>query len=60
MAWPPAGLAFMGSAGLLLGMAQSGTTYAVVYGVIARKVDPSQALLGHGHHGGGRAPSASS
>jgi predicted MFS family arabinose efflux permease len=31
-------LAFMGSAGLLLGMAQSGTTYAVVYGVIGRNV----------------------
>jgi predicted MFS family arabinose efflux permease len=32
------GLAFMGSAGLLLGLAQSGTTYAVVYGVIGRNV----------------------
>ena len=32
------GLAFMGSAGLLIGMAQSGTTYAVIYGVIARNV----------------------
>ena len=32
------GLAFMGSAGLLLGMAQSGTTYAIVYGVIGRNV----------------------
>ena len=31
-------LAFMGSAGVLLGMAQSGTTYAVVYGVIGRNV----------------------
>jgi predicted MFS family arabinose efflux permease len=30
--------AFTGSAGLLLGMAQSGTTYAVVYGVIGRQV----------------------
>ena len=36
------GLAFMGSAGLLLGMAQSGTTYAIVYGVIARQVDPAK------------------
>jgi predicted MFS family arabinose efflux permease len=36
------GLAFTGSAGLLLGMAQSGTTYAVVYGVIARQVDPAK------------------
>ena len=32
------GLAFMGSAGLVLGMAQSGTTYAIVYGVIGRNV----------------------
>ncbi len=31
-------LGFMGSAGLMLGMAQSGTTYAVVYGVIGRNV----------------------
>jgi MFS family permease len=31
-------LAFTGSAGLLLGMAQSGTTYAIVYGVIGRNV----------------------
>ncbi len=36
------GLAFLGGAGLLLGMAQSGTTYAVVYGVIARQVDPAK------------------
>ena len=36
------GLAFTGSAGLLLGLAQSGTTYAVVYGVIARQVDPAR------------------
>ncbi|RQP23890.1 MFS transporter [Piscinibacter terrae] len=36
------GLAFTGSAGLLLGMAQSGTTYAVVYGVIGRQVDPAK------------------
>ncbi len=32
------GLAFMGSAGFMLGMAQSGTTYAIVYGVIGRNV----------------------
>ena len=32
------GLAFTGSAGVLIGMAQSGTTYAVVYGVIGRNV----------------------
>lgn len=32
------GLAFTGGAGLMLGMAQAGTTYAVVYGVISRNV----------------------
>ena len=32
------GLAFTGSAGLVLGLAQSGTTYAIVYGVIGRNV----------------------
>jgi predicted MFS family arabinose efflux permease len=36
------GLAFTGSAGLLLGMAQAGTTYAVVYGVIGRNVAPEK------------------
>ena len=40
MALATSGLAFTGSAGLLLGLAQSGTTYAVIYGVIARQVDP--------------------
>ena len=40
MALATSGLAFTGSAGLLLGMAQAGTTYAVIYGVIARQVDP--------------------
>ncbi|QPF74413.1 MFS transporter [Roseateles sp. DAIF2] len=38
MALSTSGLAFTGSAGLLIGMAQSGTTYAVIYGVIARNV----------------------
>ena len=38
MAVSSTGLAFLGSAGLILGLAQSGTTYAVVYGVIARQV----------------------
>jgi predicted MFS family arabinose efflux permease len=42
MAMATSGLAFQGSAGLMLGMAQSGTTYAVVYGVIARQVDPAK------------------
>jgi predicted MFS family arabinose efflux permease len=35
-------LAFLGSAGLLIGMAQAGTTYAVIYGVIARQVAPEK------------------
>jgi MFS family permease len=38
MAMATSGLAFTGSAGLLIGIAQSGTTYAIVYGVIARNV----------------------
>jgi MFS family permease len=42
MALATSGLAFTGSAGLLLGMAQSGTTYAVVYGVIGRNVAPDR------------------
>jgi predicted MFS family arabinose efflux permease len=42
MALSTSGLAFTGSAGLLLGMAQSGTTYAVVYGVIGRNVAPEK------------------
>ncbi len=42
MAVSTSGLAFTGSAGLLLGMAQSGTTYAVVYGVIGRNVAPER------------------
>ncbi|MDC8785974.1 MFS transporter [Roseateles koreensis] len=36
------GLAFMASAGLLVGIAQSGTTYAVIYGVIGRNVAPDK------------------
>jgi len=36
------GLAFTGSAGLLIGIAQSGSTYAVVFGVIARNVAPDK------------------
>jgi predicted MFS family arabinose efflux permease len=42
MALSTSGLAFTGSAGLLLGMAQAGTTYAVIYGVIARNVAPER------------------
>ena len=42
MAVSTTALAFTGSAGVVLGMAQSGTTYAVVYGVIARQVAPER------------------
>ncbi|MCV2370966.1 MFS transporter [Roseateles oligotrophus] len=42
MALSTSGLAFTGSAGLLIGIAQSGTTFAVIYGVIARNVDPAK------------------
>jgi len=38
MALATSGLAFHGSAGLLVGMAQAGCTYAIVYGVIGRNV----------------------
>jgi len=36
------GAAFLGGTGVLLGMAQAGTTYAVVYGVIGRNVAPER------------------
>ena len=42
MALATSGLAFTGSAGVLLGMAQAGTTYAIVYGVIVRQVAPEK------------------
>ena len=42
MAMATSGLAFTGSAGLMLGIAQSGTTYAIVFGVVARQVDPAK------------------
>ena len=42
MALATSGLAFTGSAGLLIGIAQSGCTYAIVYGVIGRNVDPAK------------------
>jgi predicted MFS family arabinose efflux permease len=38
MALATSGLAFTGSAGVLIGMAQSGCTYAVIFGVIGRNV----------------------
>jgi MFS family permease len=42
MALSTSGIAFTGSAGLLLGMAQAGTTYAIIYGVIGRNVAPEK------------------
>jgi len=36
------GVAFLGGTGLLIGLAQSGTTYAVIYGVIGRSVAPEK------------------
>jgi predicted MFS family arabinose efflux permease len=42
MAQATSGLTFMACAGVLLGMAQAGTTYAVVYGVIGRNVPPER------------------
>ena len=36
------GIGFLGGAGLMIGIAQSGTTYAVVYGVIGRNVLPEK------------------
>jgi predicted MFS family arabinose efflux permease len=42
MAAATSGAAFLGGTGLLIGMAQAGTTYAVIYGVIARNVAPEK------------------
>ncbi len=42
MALATSGLGFTGGAGLLVGMAQAGTTYAIIYGVIARQVAPEK------------------
>jgi predicted MFS family arabinose efflux permease len=42
MALATSGMAFNGSAGVMLGMAQAGTTYAVIYGVIGRNVAPEK------------------
>ncbi len=42
MALATSGLAFTGSAGLMIGIAQSGTTFAVVFGVVARQVAPEK------------------
>jgi MFS family permease len=42
MALAPNPLVFTLTAGVLLGAAQAGTTYAVVYGVIGRQIDPAR------------------
>ncbi|MEP6825375.1 MAG: MFS transporter, partial [Ramlibacter sp.] len=42
MALATSPLAFTLTAGVLLGAAQAGTTYAVVYGVIGRQIDPAR------------------
>jgi MFS family permease len=42
MAIATSATAFMAGAGLLVGIAQAGTTYAVVYGVIGRNVAPER------------------
>ena len=42
MALATSGIAFTASAGLLVGIAQSGVTYSIVYGVIGRNVAPER------------------
>ncbi len=42
MALSTSSTAFAATTGILIGIAQSGTTYAVVYGVIGRNVDPAK------------------
>ncbi|MCD6078201.1 MAG: putative transporter [Ramlibacter sp.] len=42
MALSPTPLTFALTAGILIGAAQAGTTYAVVYGVIGRQLDPAK------------------
>ena len=42
MALSPTPLLFTLTAGVLIGAAQAGTTYAVVYGVIGRQIDPAK------------------
>src|SRR5690349_419390 len=42
MALSPNSFVFTLTAGILLGAAQAGTTYAVVYGVIGRQIDPAK------------------
>ena len=42
MAYSASPAVFTATAGLLIGMAQAGTTYAVIYGVIGRNVQPEK------------------
>lgn len=42
MAWAPTPALFAVTTGVLIGAAQAGTTYAVIFGVIGRQVDPSK------------------
>jgi len=42
MALSPTPLMFALTAGVLIGAAQAGTTYAVIYGVIGRQIDPAR------------------
>ncbi len=42
MALSPNSFVFAMTAGILIGAAQAGTTYAVVYGVIGRQIDPAK------------------
>ena len=42
MAFPTNPLVFALTSGVLIGAAQAGTTYAVVYGVIGRQIDPAK------------------
>ncbi|HET8748811.1 MAG TPA: MFS transporter, partial [Ramlibacter sp.] len=42
MAFPTNPLVFALTSGVLIGAAQAATTYAIVYGVIGRQIDPSK------------------
>ena len=42
MAWSTHPAAFILSTGVLIGAAQAGTTYAVIFGVIGRQIDPAK------------------
>jgi len=42
MALSPNAFVFTLTAGILIGMAQAGTTYAVIYGIIGRQIDPAR------------------